>query len=133
MNKEGQIAIHTHLFLLYAPIIIYTSEFMTDQELRFGGIARLYGEKTLQRFLTSHIMIIGIGGVGTWVAEALARSGIGELSLIDLDDICITNTNRQIHALQSTIGQSKVKAMAQRLQDINPDYHNAHNRRLCTP
>ena len=66
-------------------------------------------------------MVIGIGGVGTWAAEALARSGVGEITLIDLDDICVTNTNRQIHALASTIGQSKVEMMAARMRDINPE------------
>tara|TARA_B100001094_G_C18196322_1_gene811498 strand:- start:789 stop:1571 length:783 start_codon:yes stop_codon:yes gene_type:complete len=95
---------------------------MTESEsLRFGGIARLYGKSALKRFSQSHIMVIGIGGVGTWVAEALARSGIGCISLVDLDDICVTNINRQAHALTSTVGQSKVEVMAQRLLDINPE------------
>ena len=71
----------------------------SDYSQRFGGIARLYGETALQRFQQSHICVIGIGGVGSWAAEALARSGIGQLTLIDMDDVCITNTNRQIHAL----------------------------------
>lgn len=88
---------------------------------RFGGIGRLYGQKALAKFATSHVMVIGIGGVGTWAAEALARSGIGQISLMDLDDICVTNTNRQIHALSSTIGGSKVAVMAQRIREINPD------------
>lgn len=88
---------------------------------RFGGIGRLYGQKALAKFARSHVMVVGIGGVGTWAAEALARSGIGQISLIDLDDICVTNTNRQIHALTSTIGSSKVAVMAQRIRDINPD------------
>lgn len=89
--------------------------------LRFGGIARLYGRTALEQFLKSHVVVIGIGGVGTWVAEALARSGIGEMTLIDLDDICVTNINRQAHALTSTVGQSKVATMAQRLRDIHPE------------
>ncbi|GGN20821.1 tRNA cyclic N6-threonylcarbamoyladenosine(37) synthase TcdA [Shewanella putrefaciens] len=88
---------------------------------RFGGIGRLYGQKALAKFARSHVVVVGIGGVGTWAAEALARSGIGQISLIDLDDICVTNTNRQIHALISTIGRSKVAVMAQRIRDINPD------------
>lgn len=88
---------------------------------RFGGIARLYGEAALLRFARAHVVVVGIGGVGTWVAEALARSGVGEISLIDMDDICITNTNRQLHALQSTIGQQKIEVMAARLLDINPE------------
>lgn len=90
---------------------------------RFGGIARLYGQSALTQFSQSHIVVVGIGGVGTWVAEALARSGIGKISLIDLDDICVTNTNRQIHALTNTIGQSKVTVMAERILTINPDCH----------
>ncbi|MDN5370338.1 MAG: tRNA threonylcarbamoyladenosine dehydratase [Shewanella sp.] len=89
-------------------------------QLRFGGIARLYGVKALRLFSEAHVMIIGIGGVGTWVAEALARSGIGNISLMDLDDVCVTNSNRQIHALASTVGQSKVKVMAERIKEINP-------------
>ncbi len=88
---------------------------------RFGGIARLYGEPALEQFYGAHVAVVGIGGVGTWVAEALARSGIGEITLIDMDDICITNSNRQLHALQSTIGQQKIDVMAARLRDINPD------------
>jgi tRNA A37 threonylcarbamoyladenosine dehydratase len=89
--------------------------------MRFGGIVRLYGQDALDTLQQSHVLIIGIGGVGSWVAEALARSGIGAISLMDLDDICITNTNRQIHTLNETIGHSKTAVMAQRLQAINPD------------
>jgi tRNA A37 threonylcarbamoyladenosine dehydratase len=88
---------------------------------RFGGIARLYGEPALLAFHRAHAVVVGIGGVGTWVAEALARSGVGEITLIDMDDICITNTNRQLHALHSTIGQQKIEVMAARLLDINPE------------
>ncbi|MBB1268223.1 tRNA cyclic N6-threonylcarbamoyladenosine(37) synthase TcdA [Shewanella sp. SR44-3] len=88
---------------------------------RFAGIGRLYGQDALVKFSQAHVMVIGIGGVGTWVAEALARSGIGQISLMDLDDICVTNSNRQSHALASTIGQSKVAVMAARLRDINPE------------
>lgn len=89
-------------------------------DARFAGIARLYGEEGLKRIQQAHIAVVGIGGVGTWVAEALARTGIGELTLIDLDDICISNTNRQLHTLQSTIGMSKVEVMAARIIEINP-------------
>lgn len=92
----------------------------TANQQRFGGMGRLYGDAALAALSRGHFVVAGIGGVGTWVAEALARSGIGEITLIDLDDVCITNTNRQIHALQSTIGQSKVAVMAARLRDINP-------------
>ena len=88
---------------------------------RFGGIARLYGVESLEALAQAHFVVAGIGGVGTWSAEALARSGIGSITLIDLDDVCITNSNRQIHALQSTIGQSKTSVMANRLRDINPE------------
>lgn len=93
----------------------------TDRLYRFGGIARLYGAPALEVFGRSHIAVIGIGGVGSWAAEALARSGIGTLTLFDLDDICVSNVNRQIHALNSSVGQMKTEAMARRLKDINPD------------
>ena len=88
---------------------------------RFGGVARLYGQTSLLDLARAHFAVIGVGGVGTWVAEALARSGLGEITLVDLDDICITNTNRQIHALQSTIGRQKTRVLAERLKDINPE------------
>ena len=93
----------------------------SDYSQRFGGIARLYGETALSRFQQSHICVIGIGGVGSWAAEALARSGIGQLTLIDMDDVCITNTNRQIHALQGNVGKQKTEVMAERIRLINPD------------
>lgn len=92
-----------------------------DYDFRFGGIARLYGKDALLKFKQSHVAVIGIGGVGSWAAEALARSGIGTISLFDLDDLCVSNINRQIHALQSTIGQMKVDVMATRLLEINPE------------
>lgn len=88
---------------------------------RFGGIARLYGTHALDVLHAAHVVVIGIGGVGSWAAEALARSGVGNITLIDLDDICITNTNRQIHALVDTVGEIKVEAMAERLRAINPE------------
>ena len=94
---------------------------MSDYQTRFAGIARLYGEKALTHFQQAHVVVIGIGGVGSWAAEALARSGIGELTLIDLDDICVSNINRQLHALSSTVGQDKVAVMAERIRQINPD------------
>ena len=71
---------------------------------RFGGTARLYGEKALQLFADAHVCVVGIGGVGSWAAEALARTGIGAITLIDMDDVCVTNTNRQIHALRDNVG-----------------------------
>ncbi len=94
---------------------------MSDYSLRFGGIARLYGKQGATILQQAHFCVIGIGGVGSWVAEALARNGIGSITLIDLDDICITNTNRQIHALINTIGQSKVDVMSERIKQINPE------------
>ena len=92
-----------------------------EYQQRFGGIARLYGQQALTQFAAAHVCVVGTGGVGPWAAEALARSGIGRLTLIDLDDICITNTNRQIHALQQTVGELKVEVMAERIRAINPE------------
>lgn len=94
---------------------------MSDYQLRFGGISRLYGINGSQALANSHVCVIGIGGVGSWVAEAFARNGLGQITLIDLDDICTTNINRQIHALTSTVGESKVEVMAERILAINPD------------
>jgi len=93
---------------------------MSDYLLRFAGIGRLYGSAALEAFSRAHVCVIGIGGVGSWAAEALARSGIGEITLIDLDDVCISNINRQLHALTDTVGQDKVAVMAQRIKAINP-------------
>ena len=93
---------------------------MTDTQ-RFGGTARLYSQSSLEILSTSHVCVIGIGGVGSWSAEAVARSGVGRITLIDLDDVCLTNTNRQIHALTETVGEPKVTVMAQRIRQINPD------------
>lgn len=95
---------------------------MTSDYLdRFAGIGRLYGMDALEAFSQSQIAVVGLGGVGSWAAEALARSGIGEIRLIDLDDVCVSNTNRQSHALLSTLGQSKVMVTADRLKEINPE------------
>lgn len=91
-----------------------------DFERRFGGIRRLYGDAAFQQFQEAHVCIVGVGGVGSWVAEALARSAIGRLTLIDLDNIAESNTNRQIHALGDDYGKAKVMAMAQRILAINP-------------
>lgn len=91
-----------------------------DFTQRFGGIIRLYGTQAATKFSQSHVCVVGIGGVGAWVAEALARSGIGYITLIDMDELCITNINRQIHALTDTIGEPKVDVMAQRIAQINP-------------
>lgn len=93
---------------------------MYDKQ-RFGGVARLYSDEATQLLVEKHVAVIGIGGVGSWSAEALARTGVGKITLIDLDDICVTNTNRQIHALSSTIGKPKVSVMAERIRLINPE------------
>ncbi len=92
-----------------------------DLERRFGGLARLYGAEGAKKIRTARVVVVGIGGVGSWAAEALARSGIARLTLIDLDHVAESNINRQIHALGSTLGQSKVQAMRDRILDINPD------------
>jgi len=94
---------------------------MSDYQLRFGGIARLYGNRQSAALQQAHFCVIGIGGVGSWVAEALARNGIGQLTLIDLDDLCVSNINRQIHALTDTVGLSKVDVMRDRIKQINPE------------
>ncbi|MGD8908854.1 MAG: tRNA cyclic N6-threonylcarbamoyladenosine(37) synthase TcdA [Chromatiales bacterium] len=91
-----------------------------DAQRRFGGIARLYGQQGLARLSAAHVAVIGVGGVGSWAVEALARSGIGALTLYDLDHIAESNVNRQLHALEENFGMAKVQAMAQRVQAINP-------------
>jgi tRNA A37 threonylcarbamoyladenosine dehydratase len=90
-------------------------------DARFSGVARLYGTDALRRLQGARVMVIGVGGVGTWVAEALARTAVGRIDLVDLDDVCVTNTNRQLVALSSTVGRPKAEAMAERLRDISPD------------
>ncbi|TYA45999.1 tRNA cyclic N6-threonylcarbamoyladenosine(37) synthase TcdA [Aggregatibacter actinomycetemcomitans] len=92
-----------------------------NYEQRFGGIGRLYGADALARLRKTHICVIGIGGVGSWAVEALARSGIGKITMIDMDDICVTNINRQIHALSGNIGQLKTDIIQQRVRLINPE------------
>jgi len=90
-------------------------------EERFSSLANVYGEDNLQKLYKAHICVVGVGGVGSWVVEALARSGVGRITLIDGDDISRSNINRQLHALESTIGKMKVQVMKQRVLDINPD------------
>ncbi len=92
-----------------------------DASRRFGGVARTYGEAGALRIAAAHAVVVGVGGVGSWVAEALARCGIGRLTLIDLDHVSESNVNRQVHALESTLGASKVFAMAARIGEISPD------------
>ncbi|MCC6876998.1 MAG: ThiF family adenylyltransferase, partial [Sandaracinaceae bacterium] len=87
---------------------------------RFDRAARLFTEPGLHRLMRSRVLVIGMGGVGSFAAEALARSGVGELVLIDFDDVCVTNANRQLHALRGNIGKAKVEVMTERLRAINP-------------
>lgn len=96
-------------------------ENLTMADRRFASVARVYGEAGCQRLWQSHVVVVGIGGVGSWAAEALARSGVGRLTLIDLDHVAESNINRQVHALTSTLGAAKVEVMAQRIRDISPD------------
>lgn len=91
-----------------------------DFNTRFGGIARLYGQDGLARLRNAHVAVVGLGGVGSWVVEALARSGIGALTLIDLDELCLSNVNRQLPALDGTIGRFKAEALAERVRAIHP-------------
>lgn len=91
-----------------------------DFERRFGGVRRLYGGVALERFQQAHVCVIGMGGVGSWAVEALARSAVGKLTLVDLDNIAESNVNRQLHALEGSFGMAKVTAMAARVRAINP-------------
>ena len=87
---------------------------------RFGGLQRLYGATGAQRIFAAHVVVVGVGGVGSWAVEALARSGVGQLTLIDLDHVSESNINRQVHALDASLGQAKVQAMRERIAQINP-------------
>ena len=91
-----------------------------DLERRFGGLRRLYGDAAYARIRAAHVVVVGVGGVGSWAAEALARSGVGALTLIDLDHVSESNVNRQVQALGSTIGMAKVEALRARIADIHP-------------
>lgn len=88
---------------------------------RHGGIRRLYGATAEARFRGASVMVVGVGGVGSWVVEALARTGIGHLILVDLDEVCVSNTNRQVHAVTGNYGRMKVEAMRERVAAISPD------------
>ncbi len=92
-----------------------------DMARRFGGVSRLYGQSGLARFQVANICVIGIGGVGSWAVEALARNAVGNITIIDLDNIAESNVNRQLHAIDGEFGKAKVTAMAQRILSINPD------------
>lgn len=87
---------------------------------RFGGLARLYGKDALPRLAAAHVCVVGVGGVGSWVVEGLARSAIGVITMIDLDDVCVTNVNRQLPAIEGQIGRPKVHVLAERVRGINP-------------
>lgn len=91
-----------------------------DEARRFGGLDRLFGIDSARRIRQAHVVVVGLGGVGSWSAEALARSGVRRLTLIDMDHIAESNINRQIHALSSTLGQSKIEAMRVRIAEIHP-------------
>ena len=91
-----------------------------DHVERFSGIQRLYGVVAAERIRGMHVCVIGLGGVGSWAVEALARSGVDALTLIDYDEICVTNINRQVHALDSSLGLKKFVAMSERVKEINP-------------
>lgn len=102
---------------------------------RFDRMGRLVGDKVMAKLLKSHVMVIGLGGVGSWAAESLARSGVGRITIVDFDEICITNANRQLHALQGLVGKKKAEVMAERLRKVNPQstitaipqFYNAEN------
>lgn len=94
---------------------------MSTSAQRFGGIIRLYGQNAFRQFQRSRVMVVGLGGVGSWTVEALARSGIGHFTLVDLDEVCITNINRQLPAVSATIGKLKAEVLAQRVGEINPN------------
>jgi len=93
------------------------------EDRRFGGVSRLYGLELRERFRQATVVVAGLGGVGSWAAEALARTGIGHLVLIDLDHVAESNTNRQLHALEGEYGKAKVQAMSMRIRQINPEIH----------
>ncbi|WP_052383993.1 tRNA cyclic N6-threonylcarbamoyladenosine(37) synthase TcdA [Litchfieldella xinjiangensis] len=104
-----------------------------DYAFRFGGIRRLYGTRAAEAFRQSHVVVVGVGGVGSWAVEALARSGIGKLTLIDLDDVCVSNVNRQLHALDGTIGRPKVEVLAERCRAIQPGIDVVADTAFVTP
>lgn len=102
---------------------------------RFDRMGRLVGDATMKKLMNTHVMVVGIGGVGSWAAESLARSGVGHMTIIDFDEVCITNTNRQLHAVQGMVGKKKAEVMGERLRKINPqmkvtvipEFYNAEN------
>ena len=91
-----------------------------EYDRRFAGVAKIYGEDSFNHYEKSHVMVIGIGGVGSWAVEALARSGVGELTLVDMDVVAASNINRQLPAMSTTLGHEKIEVMAERCRAINP-------------
>ncbi|RYZ66133.1 MAG: tRNA threonylcarbamoyladenosine dehydratase, partial [Proteobacteria bacterium] len=104
------------------PTTEWTQEELDTYKLhrRFDRIGRLVGDPAMKKLMSSHVIVIGLGGVGSWAAEMLVRSGIGKVTLVDFDEICVTNFNRQLHTLQGSVGSQKVDVMAERLAKINP-------------
>jgi len=100
---------------------------------RFAGVERLFGQGSVGTLAQKHVCVIGVGGVGSWAVEALARSGVGRLTLIDADEVCVSNTNRQLHALDGEYGKSKVGVMAARARAINPAIRLEAIERFLTP
>jgi tRNA A37 threonylcarbamoyladenosine dehydratase len=94
---------------------------MDSFEARFGGVTRLFGAEGTARLRAAHVCVVGVGGVGSWTVEALARSGVGRLTLMDFDDVCLSNSNRQLHALAGEFGKPKVDVLARRVQAIHPE------------
>lgn len=93
---------------------------------RFDRMGRLVGDTNMEKLFRSHVMIIGLGGVGSWAAESIVRSGVGHVTVVDFDEICITNANRQLHALQGLVGKKKAEVMGERLRKINPQAQIEH-------
>lgn len=106
---------------------------MEETDIKFKGIANLYGHKALGVFQKSHVAVAGVGGVGSWIAESLVRSGVGKISMIDMDEVCLSNANRQIQALYSTVGKPKVEVLKERCVDINPDVTIENHFEFVTP
>lgn len=106
--------------VVLSPAVSLLDDMDASLERRFGGLQRLYGVQGAAQIRSAHIVVVGIGGVGSWAAETLARSGVSQITLVDLDHVAESNINRQIHALTQTVGQAKVQAMRDRIAQINP-------------
>ncbi len=103
------------------PLLCGAAQPDTQAQRRFSGLDRLYGPEPAQAVRNAHVVVVGVGGVGSWAAEALARSGVGRITLVDMDHVSESNINRQIHAVTPTLGMAKITAMAERIALINPD------------